>query len=108
MSSPSIFDVHPLGDESTVLNLAHTLPPVIRRRSTPQQGLAIQMLGNAVDHLLHSRMFLIDEPPTQSDADAIHLLMLLKRAVFSECEQVTEANRNLRQWMMQTLDRTTN
>jgi hypothetical protein len=108
MSSPPIFNVHPACDGATVPDLAHTLPPVVRRRSTPQQGLAIQMLGNAVDHLLRSRMFLIDEPPSQADADAIHILMRLKRTVFSECAQVTEDSRSLRQWMMQALDQTTN
>jgi hypothetical protein len=79
------------------------IEPAIRRRSSPQQGFAIQILGNAVDHLLNSRMFLIDEPPSPVDADAIHILMRLKRAVFSECEQVTETNRSLREWMTRAL-----
>ena len=108
MSSPIVFNVHPAAGGATVPDLAHTLLPVVRRRITPQQGLAIQILGNAVDRLLDSRMFLIDEPPTQAEADAIHILMLLKRAVFSECEQVTESNRNLRQWMTRALSRAAN
>ncbi|HEY6374526.1 MAG TPA: hypothetical protein VIX90_03270 [Edaphobacter sp.] len=81
---------------------------MVRRRSTPQQGLAIQILGNAVDHLLGSRMFLIDEPPTQADGDAIHILMLLRRTVFHECEQITEANDSLRQWRTRGLGRSAN
>jgi hypothetical protein len=68
----------------------------------------MQILGNAVDYLLDSRMFLIDEAPTKADADAIHILMRLKRSVFIECEQVTETNRSLRQWMTRTLTRSAN
>jgi hypothetical protein len=93
---------------SAVPNLVPAIAPVIRRRSSPEQGLAIQILGNAVDHLLNSRMFLIDEPPSQADADAIHILMRLKRAVFSECEQVTATNRSLREWMTRALAGSTN
>ncbi|RSL14603.1 hypothetical protein EDE15_0055 [Edaphobacter aggregans] len=108
MSTSPIPSVYPSSRGATVSNPLPAPSPVIRRRSSPQQGFAIQILGNAVDHLLRSRMFLIDEPPSKADADAIHLLMRLKRAVFSECEQVTEANRSLRQWMARTLTRSAN
>ena len=108
MSTSPIPSVYPSSASATVPNLVPAPSPVIRRRSSLQQGLAIQILGNAVDHLLSSRMFLIDEPPSKADADAIHILMRLKRAVFSECEQVTETNRNLRQWMTRALTGSTN
>ena len=108
MSTAPIPSIYPATAGATVPNLAPGSSPVIRRRSNLQQGLAIQILGNAVDYLLSSRMFLIDEPPTKADADAVHILMLLKRAVFTECEQVTETNRSLRQWMTRTLTRSAN
>lgn len=108
MPTPTILNVYPAAGGATVPNLAAGVQPVVRRRSTHQQSLAIQILGNAVDHLLGSRMFLIDEPPTQADADAIHLLMLLRRMVFSECEQISEANDSLRQWMTLGLKRSAN
>ena len=92
MSSAPIPSIYPSTGGATVPHLVPATSPVVRRRSSPRQGLAIQILGNAVDHLLSSRMFLIDDPPTQADADAIHILMLLKRAVFSECEQITETD----------------
>jgi hypothetical protein len=53
-------------------------------------------------------MFLIEEPPSKADADAIHILMMLKRAVFSECEQITETNRSVRQWMTRMMSRSAN
>ena len=108
MSTAPIPSAYPSNGRATVPNPVPSSSPVVRRRSSPQQGLAIQILGNAVDHLLSSRMFLIDEPPSQADADAIHILMRLKRVVFFECEQVTEANRSLRQWMTRTLTRSAN
>ena len=103
MPTPTILSIYPAADRVTVPNLVPEATAVVRRRSTPQQGLAIQILGNAVDHLLGSRMFLIDEPTTQADADAIHILTVLRRAVFSECEQVSEVNESLHQWMMRAL-----
>lgn len=108
MPTPTILSIYPAADRATVTNLIPEATAVVRRRSTPQQGMAIQILGNAVDHLLGSRMFLIDEPPTQADADAIHILTMLRRAVFSECEQVSEVDDSLRQWMMRALSRSAN
>ena len=108
MSTPTILSIYPAAGGATVPNLAAEVPPIVRRRSTPQQGLAIQLLGDAVDHLLGSRMFLIDEPPTKADADAIHILMVLRRTVFQECEQISVANDSLRRWRTRGLGRSAN
>ena len=108
MPIPTIARVYPRQECTPASNLLPEALPVVRRRSTPRQGLAIQLLGNAVDHLLSSRMFLIDQPPTPADAETIHILMVLKRAIFSECEQVTESNRSLRDWMAGVLSKPTN
>src|ERR1700687_2668706 len=71
----------------------------VRRRADSEQARAIEQLGHAVDHLTYGHIFLNDKVAEKADADAIHILMCLKRRVFEECERVTPANRPLRQWL---------
>jgi hypothetical protein len=71
----------------------------VRRRANVDQARAIEKLGNAVDHLTYSHLFLNDKTSEKADADAIHILMRLKRRVFEECEKITPAENPLRQWL---------
>lgn len=75
----------------------------VRRRSSVQQGRALEILGHAVEYLVDSRMFLVDQPATRADAEATQILMLLSREVFFECAAVVPPARRLRLWIAERL-----
>jgi hypothetical protein len=75
----------------------------VRRRSSVQQGRALEILGHAVEYLVDSRMFLIDQPTTRADAEATQILMLLSREVFFECAAVVPLARRLGLWIAERL-----
>src|SRR5271156_3574114 len=74
-----------------------------RRRSSPQQGRALEILGHAVEYLVDSRMFMVDRPTTRADAEATQILMLLSREVFFECAAVVPPARRLKLWIAERL-----
>jgi len=78
-------------------------PMGVRRRSSVQQGRALEILGHAVEYLVDSRMFLVDQPTTRADAEATQILMLLSREVFFECAAVVSPARRLRLWIAERL-----
>jgi hypothetical protein len=78
-------------------------PTGVRRRSSVQQGRALEILGHAVEYLVDSRMFLVDQPATRADAEATQILMLLSREVFFECAAVVPPARRLRLWIAERL-----
>jgi hypothetical protein len=82
--------------------------PVRRRRANVNQAYAIEKLGHAVDHLIYSRMFLTDNDAAKADADAIHILQVIRRGVFKECEMVDRGNRQVKQWVIEWLGRKAN
>ncbi len=75
----------------------------VRRRSNPQQGRGLEILGHAVEYLVDSRMFQIDRPTTRADAEATQILMLLSRKVFFECAAVVPPARRLKLWIAERL-----
>jgi hypothetical protein len=75
----------------------------VRRRSSVQQGRALEILGHAVEYLIDSRMFLVDQPATRADAEATQILMLLSREVFFECAAVVPPARRLKLWIAERL-----
>jgi hypothetical protein len=60
----------------------------VRRRGSLQQGRALESLGHAVEYLVDSRMFLIDQTNPKADQEALGILMRLSREVFMECPEV--------------------
>jgi hypothetical protein len=71
--------------------------PQIRRRSTREQGRALEILGHAVEYLVDSRLRLV--PGTHSDDLAVQMLMRLNREVFAECAEVVSFKWKLRGWL---------
>lgn len=61
-------------------------PTPSRRRTTPQQGRALETLGHAIEYLVDSRLF--DQWESPADAEAVHMLMACSRTVFAECDEV--------------------
>lgn len=73
--------------------------PVVRRRCNEHQGRALEKLGHAIEYLVDSRMVLIDEPATRTDAEALDILMRLSRCVFSECAEIVPVRQRFKGWM---------
>lgn len=78
--------------------------PAIRRLADIEQGHALKILRLAVEYLVDSRMFFVDEPAIKADRDATNILMRLSREVFSECTETVPTRARLRQWMAHQLN----
>jgi hypothetical protein len=53
-------------------------------------------------------MFLSDADAIKADTDATHILLVLRRSVFEECETVVQGNRQVKQWILERLGRRAN
>ena len=71
---------------------------IVRRRPTPQQGQALELLGHAVEYLVDSRLHLGSGSTRPADDLAVQLLMRLNREVFAECPPIVPLGARLRQW----------
>ena len=76
-------------------------PAPIRRRTSPQQGRALEVLGHAIEYLVDSRLF--DQWETPSDAAAVHLLMERSQAVFADCAEVVPWHQRVQQSLAKKL-----
>ena len=76
-------------------------PTPIRKRTTPQQGHALETLGHAIEYLVDSRLF--DQWESPADAAAVHLLMGCSRAVFADCEEVHPWHQRVQQALLKRL-----
>ena len=76
-------------------------PSAPRRRSTPEQGRALEILGHAIEYLVDSHLF--DQWETPGDAAAVRTLMSCSRQVFEECEQVSPWHQRVQQSVMKRL-----
>ena len=61
-------------------------PSPSRRKTSPQQGRALEVLGHAIEYLVDSRLF--DQWESAADAEAVHLLMACSRSVFADGKEV--------------------
>ena len=77
-----------------------TLVRLAGRDSRVDRGQAIEDLGHAVDHLISSRMFHVDESFAKADTEAIHILMRLRRSIFDEYKEIVPGDRRLRHGVM--------
>jgi hypothetical protein len=75
-----------------------------RRRTTPRQGRALEILGHAVEYLADSRLYDLNEAP--ADGEAIRVLMSCSRQVFAECELIQPLHRRLRNSLLRHLQGT--
>lgn len=76
---------------------AGAVPP--RRRGSPAQGRSLESLGHAVEYLVDSRLFQMDDQGQRDEAEAVQILMRLSRAVFAECPEVVSIHERLRRWL---------
>jgi hypothetical protein len=79
---------------------------VVRRRGNAEQGRALEALGHAVEYLVDSRMFLRTQAESDSNRDAVQMLMRLSRTVFLECPEVVPLGRKVARWVTAGVSRT--
>lgn len=78
-------------------------PRITRRRNTPQQGRAIELLGHAIDYLVDSRLH--EGGPQRTDNQAIRILMACSRAVFEEGAVIVPVHQRVSHWVQHRLRR---
>jgi hypothetical protein len=71
----------------------------VRRRASPVQGRALETLGHAVEYLVDSRMFQVEETNARDEQEAVQILMRLSRSVFAECPEVVSMRQRLQRWV---------
>ncbi|MGI4758017.1 MAG: hypothetical protein ACRYGF_14340 [Janthinobacterium lividum] len=76
-------------------------PSPSRRRTSPEQGRALETLGHAIEYLVDSRLF--DQWESPSDAEAVHLLMACSRSVFADCEEVCPWHQRVQRALLKRL-----
>lgn len=72
-------------------------PRVSRRRTTPQQGRALELLGHAIEYLVDSR--LEEGGPGAAESRAIHMLMTCSRNVFEDCAEIVPVHQRVQGWV---------
>jgi hypothetical protein len=95
------------GQELNPIPIASTGLAVLRR-PTFAQGRGLEILGHAIEYLVDSRMYLIDEPHTAADTEATRILMSLSRQIFQECAEVVSSTQRLRMWFAERFRATSN
>ncbi|WP_419806794.1 hypothetical protein [Terriglobus sp.] len=78
-------------------------PRPARRRTTPQQGRALELLGHAIEYLVDSR--LPEGGPTPAENRAIRTLMACSRSVFEDSIAVVPMHQRVNNWMQVQLRR---
>ncbi len=76
---------------------------VLQRRTSVDQGRGLEILGHAIEYLIDSRMFLIDEPHTAADSEATQILMRLSRQIFHDRTDDTSPGERLKLWFAERL-----
>jgi hypothetical protein len=61
---------------------------IVRRRPTPQQGKALEILGHAIEYLMDSYVLTYAADANNGDHEAAQILMGLSRMVFEECAEI--------------------
>ena len=54
-----------------------------RRQPAPMQGMALSVLGHAIEYLIDAR--LVEGGTDRNDNEAVRIMMACSRAVFEEC-----------------------
>ena len=74
----------------------------VARRPGREQGMALEVIGHAVEYLIDSRMFLTEAPYTKAEQQAVQLLMTASRQVFESCAPVVPLRTRAAEWLQRT------
>ena len=78
------------------------LPPLLpsrtpRRRPTPQQGRALEILGHAIEYLVDSR--LTEGGSSAAENRAVRILMACSRSVFEDSMVIVPVHQRVHDWV---------
>lgn len=77
------------------------LPPrerkPVRRRTNPQQGRALEVLGHAIEYLVDSR--LPEGGVSKAENQALRMLMACSRSVFEDGVEVAPVRQRVHAWV---------
>ncbi len=71
----------------------------IRRRPSPQQGRALEILGHAIEYLLDRYVLPTSEGCEVADVDAAQLMMRLNLEIFRECPEFVPLYQRICRWI---------
>jgi hypothetical protein len=74
----------------------------VARRPGREQGMALEVIGHAVEYLIDSRMFLTEAPYTKAEQEAVQLLMTASRQVFEACAPIVPLRTRASEWLQRT------
>lgn len=69
---------------------------IVRRRPTPQQGRALEILGHAIEYLIDSEIRFSDAVPSKPVGDATRILMARSREVYAECAEIVPVGQRIK------------
>ena len=72
---------------------------VLHRQPSMSQGQALEKLGRAIEYVYDSRVYQRASELSQTDLEAVQILMRLSREVFMQCREVTPAHTGLKLWL---------
>ncbi len=74
----------------------------VARRPGREQGMALEVIGHAVEYLIDSRMFLTEAPYTKAEQEAVQMLMTASRMVFEDCAPIIPLRTRASAWLQRT------
>jgi hypothetical protein len=80
---------------------------IIRRRPSPQQGRALEILGHSIEYLVDSYIAIASSDGNKDDVEAAEILMKLNLQIFNECPEIVSVFERLRNSLRRLRDATT-
>ena len=74
----------------------------VARRPGREQGMALEVIGHAVEYLIDSRMFLTETPYNKAEQEAVQMLMTASRLVFEDCAPIIPLRTRASEWLQRT------
>ena len=102
-SGPAPVVLFPSRSQQANASMGRAEEKPVARRGDAVQGRALEALGHAIEYLVDSRLFVLDETTLRSDDEAVQIMMRLSRAIFAECPEVVSLSRKVRMWLVDRL-----
>jgi len=74
-----------------------------RRIPSMSQGQALEKLGRAIEYVYDSRVYQSASELSQTDLEAVQILMRLSREVFMQCREVAPSQSGIKLWLTRML-----
>ncbi len=71
----------------------------MKRRPTPEQGRALEVIGHAIEYLIDFYIVVYSEYGSRADTEAVQILVKLSMEVYEECAEVVPLHQRVRGWI---------